>query len=148
MIRRFGTLASVLALSACATVGMSASYVAPLSNQNDAPVLAGGIVSVLNKELPAGRVYVAFDHPEGSDDVRIALNEAMHKGGLLIAPPGQTGQNVHQVHYWITPLDNGDLERVQIDGKTLASVVFDRSTAGGLIMRHPFTVLASEVYGG
>ncbi len=70
-----------------------------------------------------------------------ALASALQHRGFAVAEGGQ-GQSAgaHRLRYLVTPLDNGDLVRLTLDGTVEGARFFVRTTAGGLHSGGPYTV--------
>ena len=74
-----------------------------------------------------------------------AFASALRRSGFAVAEDGQPEPAVaHHVRYLVTPLDNGDLARLTIDGSTEGSRFFARNTADGLQAGGPFTVTQTD----
>jgi hypothetical protein len=87
--------------------------------------------------------------PTPSDQARNALTpslaSALRRHGFAVAEDGQTvPSGAHRLRYLVTPLDNGDLMRLTLDGATEGSRFFVRNSAGGLQSGGPFTVTQAE----
>lgn len=145
MIRSFRRALPCLAalLTGCA-FGPNNSYVAPLQQPADANVLANGMAAFVAMQLPAASSTVALD-PTPSEQARNsltpALASALRRRGFAVAEDGQTvPSGAHRLRYLVTPLDNGDLVRLTLDGATEGSRFFVRNSAGGLQSGGPFMV--------
>ncbi|MGH7071566.1 MAG: hypothetical protein ACREFO_16355, partial [Acetobacteraceae bacterium] len=119
--------------------GPNSSYVAPLQQPADAHVLANGMAAFVAMRFPAGSSTVVLD-PTPSDQARNsltpALASALRRRGFAIAEDGQpVPAGAHHLRYLVTPLDNGDLVRLTLDGATEGSRFFVRNTAGGAARR-------------
>ena len=138
---------AVAALSACA-VGPNTSYVAPLRQPADAQVLADGMAEFVAMRLPAASSTVILD-PTPSDQAGTALTPAfaaaLRRRGFAVAEHGDSPlQSAHHVRYLVTPLDNGDLVRLTLDGNTQGARFFVHNASGELQAGGPFTVLQAE----
>ena len=136
---------AVIALGAC-TVGPNSSYVGPIDAPADAQVLAAGMADFMAGRLPAASTIVALDPiapGQAGNAVTPALVTALRERGFAIANEHQAGMpGSHRLRYWVTPLDNGDLVRLTVDG-TEASRFFVRNTAGTLQAAGPYMVRLS-----
>jgi hypothetical protein len=135
------------ALAAC-TVGPNTSYVSQLQQPADVDVLANGMAEFVSMRLPAASSTVVLD-PTPSDQsgnaFTAAFASALRGSGFAVADDGQpVPAGAHHVRYLVTPLDNGDLARLTIDGSTEGSRFFVRNTAGGLQAGGPFTMTQTE----
>jgi hypothetical protein len=143
----FGSLAPVLlamsVLAAC-TLDPGSSYVGRLETPADAQILAAGMVDFVVAQLPAASSTVMLD-PTPVDQVGNALTPAfaaaLRDRGFAVADTTQVdAPSMHHIRYLVTPLDNGELVRVSIDGGAEASRFFVRNTAGDLQAGGPFTI--------
>jgi len=146
MIRSARFALSLLAaalLAACAT-GMDASYVGRLSGPDDVHTLAVGMAEFVSMELPAASSTVALDPtpPEQANNTLTpAFGAALRSHGFAMADAtGGAAPSAHHLRYWVTPLDNGDLVRLSIDGRAEGARFFVRNTYGALQSGGPFTV--------
>ena len=78
------TLGLLAALGACATTGMQASYVAPLSSDNDEDVVASDIAAFVADQMPAGTAKVVVYPAPGNDTLVPKLLPALQAQGLVI----------------------------------------------------------------
>jgi len=146
-LRRFALPCLAALLTGC-SFGPNSSYVAQLQQPTDAQVLAKGIAAFVAMRLPAASSTVALD-PTPSDQARNsltpALASALRRRGFAVAENGQpVAASTHHLRYLVTPLDNGDLVRLTLDGATEGSRFFVRNSAGGLQSGGPFTVTQAE----
>lgn len=146
MIRalRFPLSLLAAALSAACATGMDASYVGRLAGPGDAHALAAGMADFVSMELPAASSTVALD-PTPPEQANNALTPAfaatLRAHGFAVADAtGHAGPSAHHVRYWVAPLDNGDLVRLSIDGRTEGARFFVRNAYGALQGGGPFTV--------
>ena len=136
---------AVITLGAC-VAGPNSSYVGPIDAPADAQVLAAGMADFMAARLPAASTTIALD-PTAAGQAGNALTPvlvtALRERGFAIANEHQAGMpGSHRVRYRVTPLDNGDLVRLTVDG-TEASRFFARNTAGTLQAGGPYTVRLS-----
>ena len=135
------------ALAAC-TVGPNTSYVAQLQQPADVDALANGTAEFVSMRLPAASSTVVLDPtPSGQSGnaFTTAFASALLRSGFAVAEDGQPGPaGAHHVRYLVTPLDNGDLVRLTIDGRTEGSRFFVRNTVGGLQAGGPFNMTQTE----
>lgn len=131
-------------LAACA-FGSGNSYVAPFGAPADADVLARDMADFVSGQLPAGSGTVVLEptpSAQAGNPLTPVLVAALRDRGFAVtdtAEPG--GPSAHRIRYLVTPIDNGDLLRVTIDGGNAeASRFFVRNRAGGLQAGGPFTV--------
>lgn len=131
-------------LAACA-LGPGGSYVSRLGTPADAQVLAASMVEFVATKLPAASSAVVLDPtPSGQagNPVTPAFVAALRDRGFAVADDRQARTaGAYRIRYLVTPLDNGDLVRVSIDGRAEASRFFVRNSAGRLQVGGPFTVL-------
>ena len=146
MIRALPFALSLLAaalMAACAT-GMDASYVGRLSGPGDVHALAVDMAEFVSMELPAASSTVALDPtpPEQANNALApAFAAALRSYGFAVADgTGGARPSAHRVRYWVTPLDNGALLRLSIDGRTEGARFFVRNAYGALQGGGPFTV--------
>jgi hypothetical protein len=130
-------------LVSCA-IGPDSSYVGELAAPGDAQILAAAMVEFVATQLPAGSTTIALD-PTPADQAGNALTPsftaALRRRGFAAADDRQAlAQAAHHVRYWVAPLDNGDLVRLSIDGRTEASRFFARNGRSGLQAGGPFMV--------
>lgn len=133
---------AAVSLSACVT-GMDASFVGRLSAPGDVHTLAGGMAEFVAMELPAASSTVALN-PTPSEQANNALPPAfsamLRSRGFAVSDATGAGPSAHHVRYWVTPLDNGYLVRLSIDGRTEGARFFMRNAYGTLESGGPFTV--------
>lgn len=145
-VLRLAPLLMACGLAACA-VGPDTSYVSSLSAPADASVIAAGIASFMQTQLPAASTTLILD-PTPSDQASNVLTPALasslrQKGFGVVQGTAPAG--THTLRYWVTALDaSGELVRLRIDGRKEASRFFVRNTVGGLQSGGPFTVLQME----
>jgi hypothetical protein len=146
MIRSMPAALSLLAaasLVSCA-IGSDSSYVGELAALGDAQILAAGMVEFVATQLSAGSSTIALD-PTPADQASNVLTPlftaALRRRGFAVADDRHAlAPAEHHLRYWVTPLDNGDLVRLSIDGRTEASRFFVRNSRSGLQAGGPFTV--------
>ncbi len=152
MIRPVNLLASLLAcagLAACAGSPAS-SYVAPLTAAADAQTLAVGISDFLASSLPAASTTLALEPPsldQSGNALTPALADALRRRGFATVEAGGDValSGARRLRYWVTPMDNGDLVRLTIDGGAIqGNRFFARNSGGSLQAGGPFTVLGVE----
>lgn len=143
-------LAAPALLAACA-LNPGGSYVGRIGTAGNAQVLAASMARFVATKLPAASTTVMLDPtPSGqaSNFVTPALVTDLRNRGFAIADGRQrSSAAVHRIRYLVTPLANGDLVRVSIDGGTQASRFFVRSSTGALQAGGPLTVLDSAAAG-
>ncbi len=132
-------------LSGCA-YDPGSSYVEPLTAPADATILASAITEFVSMRLPAARTAVilqATSDGQASNAVTPLLTDDLRRRGFALVADGTSG--AHRVRYLVTPLDQGDLLRLSLDGgSTEASRFFVRNTAGALQAGGPFTIRTTE----
>lgn len=135
------------ALVAGCAIGPNVSFVSGVQRSSDARVLGRGVAEFAAARLPDGGT-IALDPPisgQAGNAVTPVLTAALRRRGFGVvegkapAPPG-----AHRLRYLVTPLDNGDLVRVTLDGSTSGARFFARNTAGGLQAGGPYTVTQAE----
>ncbi len=143
---RLAPLLMACGLAACA-VGSDTSYVSSLSAPADASVIAAGIASFMQTQLPAASTTLILDptpSDQASNILTPALASSLRQKGFGVVQ-GEAPSGAHTLRYWVTALDaSGELVRLRIDGRKEASRFFVRNTAGGLQSGGPFTVLQME----
>ena len=134
------TLGLLAALGACATTGMQASYVAPLSSDNDEDAVASDIAAFVADQMPAGTAKVVVYPAPGNDTLVPKLLPALQAQGLVIeAGKNASAPDVHQLRYQVDPLEQGELVRIELDRSTAAQLL-TRDSAGSLEPSGPFTL--------
>lgn len=140
-------LVAVVALSGCA-IGPDTSYVGEFRQPDDAGVVATAMAEFVSMRLPGAPGVLALD-PTPSDEVRNALTpafaSALRRCGFTVG--GNTRPydgTTHRIRYLVTPLDDGILARLTIDGTTEGSQFFARMAGRGLQPSGPFTVTEAE----
>ena len=132
-------------LSACA-YDPDSSYVEPLTAPADATILASAMTKFVSARLPAAQtalILQATSDGQASNAVTLLLTDDLRKRGFALVVDGTAG--AHRVRYLVTPLDQGDLVRLSLDGgSTEASRFFVRNTAGTLQVGGPFTIRTTE----
>lgn len=137
------------ALSGCASVRPSMSYVAPEVTASDASKLAADAAHWLAKPLPPAQTTIVLDPPassaQQSDVMTPAMLEQLRATGYgVVQVPRQQGKDTPPlegvpVRYLVSPLDTGVLMRLQYQGVEAARF-YPRSTDGSLVEAAPFTV--------
>ena len=132
-------------LSGCA-YDPDGSYVEPLTAPADATVLAGAMTEFVSMRLPAARnalILQVTSAGQASNAVTPLLTDDLRRRGFALVADGTEG--AHRVRYLVTPLDQGDLVRLSLDGgNTEASRFFVRTMAGALQAGGPFTIRMTE----
>lgn len=140
---------AVVALMACALAacafGSGNSYVAFFGTPKDADVLARDMADFVAGQIPAdsGTVFLEpTPSAQASNPLTPAFVAALRDRGFAVADTADAGgPGAHRIRYLLTPIDDGDLLRVTIDGGSAeASRFFVRNSAGGLQPGGPFTV--------
>jgi hypothetical protein len=129
------------ALAGCAADG--GSYVAGLGAPDDARAVAADLVEFVAGQLPATTTTLALDPTPGDQADNVFTPEfadALRRRGFALADANEGAAQVHHVRYLVTPLDNGDLIRLSINGDTEATRFFARNSAGALQPGGPFLV--------
>lgn len=143
-------LAAPTFLAACA-LNPDGSYVSRISTSGNAQVLAASMAEFVAARLPAASTTVmlaATPSGQAGNLVTPALVADLRERGFAIAGGGQGGSaDVHRIRYLVTPLGDGDLVRVSIDGGAQASRFFVRSSTGELQAGGPQTVLDAAAAG-
>lgn len=141
----------VLAGSLAACAGSpSSSYVALLAGPTDAQIIAGEITEFVALSLPATSTTLALEAPvseHASNALTPALTASLRRRGFAtVDVEGEnTPAGARRMRYRVTPMDEGDLVRLTIDGGAIQSSRFlARNTAGQLQPGGPFTVLGVE----
>lgn len=152
MIRPVRVLAPLLlasGLAACAG-NPATSYVAPLTGPTDAQIIAGEITDFMALSLPAATTTLALEAPaadQSSNTLTPILTAALRRRGFATVDFDEdaSSSGVRRMRYQVTPMDNGDLVRLTIDGGAIQSSRFlARNSAGSLQAGGPFTVLGVE----
>ena len=139
-MRAFRVLGLALTLGACAT-GVP-SYVA-LSSDSDATIVADDVAAFVADQMPAGAAKIAvYVAPGGNDTFAPKLMAALQAQDMTIeSGSGATAPGVHQLRYQIDRLGQGELVRIELDGRTAAQLL-TRDGAGSLEPSGPFTLRA------
>lgn len=152
MIRPVRVLAPLIlagSLAACAG-SPSSSYVAPLAGPTDAQIIAGEITDFMALSLPAASTTLALEAPvseHASNALTPVLTAALRRRGFATVDiEGEdTPAGARRMRYRVTPMDEGDLVRLTIDGGAIQGSRFlARNSAGYLQAGGPFTVLGVE----
>jgi len=118
-----------LLLAGCDAAWPSGSYVSV--NARDAARLAPAVADYLASALPS-HATVALAPAQPGDPMTPVLAEALSHDGITPAPTGRP------VQYVVTPLDDGVLLHIALDGgSTAASRYFVRSPDGSLTAAGP-----------
>jgi hypothetical protein len=145
-LRLLSALAVTGSVAACA-IGPSTSYVAPFPSPNDVRVIAMGIGAYLGSRFPAtSTTIILYPTPtnQAANDLTPLLTAELRHREFTLASASLPG--AHTLRYWVTPLDSsGELVRLTIDGRELASAFYARNTIGNLQAYGPFTVMQVEV---
>ena len=104
---RLATLLMACGLAACA-VGPDTSYVSSLSAPADASVIAAGIASFMQTQLPAASTTLILD-PTPSDQwasnvLTPALASSLRQKGFGVVQ-GTAPSGAHTLRYWVTAFD-------------------------------------------
>lgn len=140
-------LLAAISVSGC-TIGPNTSYVGAIGLPADGEAVATAMAEFVSMSLPGAPGVLVLD-PTPSDQASNALTpafaSALRRCGFTIGDGSQLlGSNTHRIRYVVTPLDNGVLARLTIDGTTEASRFFLRDAGGGLQPGGPFTVTQVE----
>jgi hypothetical protein len=138
-MRRVASLVLLAGLAACATNGPSTSYVAAVDSEADAKQLAGAAAEFAARKLPASSTVSLDPVPDGQSKNALtpAICEALKGRGFIVAD-----RSHHFLRYLATPLGDGDLLRLSLDG-TEVSRFFIRSDKG-LQPGGPFTLRQAD----
>jgi len=145
ILRSLSALGVAGGVAACA-VGPSTSYVSPFSSPSDSRVIAMGIGEYLGSQFPATSTTI-FLYPtaanQAANELTPVLTADLRHRGFAVASTSSLG--AHTLRYWVTPLDSsGELGRLTIDGREVASAFYARNTMGNLQAYGPFTVVRME----
>ncbi len=140
-------LLTITLVPGCA-VGPNTSYVGKLRQPADSEAVATAMAEFVSTSLPGAPGVLMLD-PTPSDQASNALTpafaSALRRCGFTIGAGSQPlGSNTHRIRYLVTPLDNGVLARLTIDGTTEGSRFFTRNSSGTLQPGGPFTVTQAE----
>jgi hypothetical protein len=140
-------LLAVIFISGCA-IGPNTSYVGSLGQPVNGEAVATAMAEFVSMSLPGAPGVVMLD-PTPSDQASNALTpafaSALHRCGFTISSSSQLlSGTAHRIRYLVTPLDDGVLARLTIDGNTEGSRYFSRDARGGLQPGGPFTVTQAE----
>jgi hypothetical protein len=144
-LRSLSALAVVGSVAACA-IGPSTSYVSQFPSANDGRVIAMGIGEYLGSRFPATSTTIIL-YPTAANQAANELTplltaDLQHRG---FAMASSASSAAHTLRYWVTPLDSsGELVRLTIDGREVASAFYARNTVGNLQAYGPFTVMQKE----
>lgn len=115
-------------------------------------VLAYSVCAFVSDRLPPrSTISLAPAVPgEGSEAVTPILVAALRQQHLTVLEPGSSIRSsldptsAHRLDYHVTPLDNGVLVSVMLDGTVQGARVYERNTADLLQARGPFTEVQVE----
>lgn len=144
-VERLGAVFVMAGSVAACGLGSGSSYVGRVETAADAKVLAGAMADFVAGRLPAGSSAVVLDPTpsvQSANALTPAFVAALRDRGFAVATASQArAPGTHDVRYFVTRLDNGDLLRVTIDrGAAEAAQFFVRNSAGDLQAGGPFTV--------
>lgn len=146
LARRALPFAAAALLSACA-LDPNSSYVTQVQHPTDPFVLGHVVADFAALRLPA-RSAIALDptpEDQAGNAVTPALARALRERGFAVVEGNQPAPaGAHRLRYLVTPLDNGDLVRLTLDGSTQGARFLVRNTAGGLQSGGPFTMTQAE----
>jgi len=141
-----GVLA-MLAVSGC-SIGPNTSYVGEIGQPMDAGPVAAGMAEFVSMSLPGAPGVLLLDptpRDQASNTLTPSFAAALRRHGLTIGDGSRPlAWSTHRVRYLVTPLDNGVLARLTIDGTTDGAQFFVRNTGGSLQPGGPFTVTQME----
>lgn len=140
-------LLAAISVSGCA-IGANTSYVGTIGQPVDGEAVATTMAEFVSMRLPGAPGVLVLD-PTPSDQASNALTpafaSALRRCGFTIGDGSQPlGSNTHRIRYLVTPLDDGVLARLTIDGTTEGSRFFTRNSGGSLQPGGPFTVTQAE----
>ena len=93
---------------------MQASYVAPLSSDNDEDAVASDIAAFVADQMPAGTAKVVVYPAPGNDTLVPKLLPALQAQGLVVeAGKNASASDVYQLRYQVDPLEQGELVRIE-----------------------------------
>lgn len=152
MLRAVLVTSSILAGSAGCAAAPDQSAVATVDGTFNAMVLGYSMSAFVGGRLPPrSTIYLAPPAPgEGSKAVTSILVTALRQQHLTVTEPGTSDGpppnaiGAHRVGYRLTPLDNGLLVRVMLDGTMQGARAYERNTADLLQPRGPFSTFQVE----
>ena len=138
---------AVIAVSGC-SIAPNTSYVGEFGPAVDAGAVTTAMAEFVSMSLPGAPGIIVLD-PTPADQARNTLTPlfaaALRRYGFTIGDTSRPlAGTTHRVRYLVTPLDNGVLARLTIDGTTEAAQFFVRNTRGSLRPGGPFTVTQAE----
>ena len=138
MTRALPLLLAGLALTACAD---NRSYVAPGQGPADARALANGVADFVSQRLRTPHATVMLAPAQTDNDVTEEIIAALKRRGFGVTTAGTDAAAGQPLRYLVTPLDDGDLLRMRLEGVASGARFFARGP-GGLQPSGPFTVTA------
>jgi len=134
---------TVIAVSGC-SIGPNTSYVGEFGQPVDAGAVATAMAEFVSMNLLGAPGVLVID-PTPSDQARNTLTPsfgvALRRYGFNVGDGRRPlAGTVHRVRYLVTPLDNGVLARLTIDGTTEGARFFVRNAGGSLQPGGPFTM--------
>jgi len=138
---------AVIAVSGCA-IGPNTSYVGNFGPPADARALATAMAEFVSMRLPGPPGVLVLDptpRDQASNTLTPSFAAALRRYGFHMGAGSRPlAGTAHRVRYLVTPLDNGALARLTIDGTTDGAQFFVRNAGGSLQPGGPFTVTQME----
>jgi len=125
---------TVISVSGCA-IGPNTSYVGNFGPPGDAGAVATAMAEFVSMNLPRAARGVLVLDPTPANQARNTLtpmfDAALRRYGFTIGDGSRPlAGTTHRVRYLVTPLDNGALARLSIDGTTEGAQFLVRNSGG------------------
>jgi len=138
---------AMLAVSGCA-IGPNTSYVGEIGPPGDAGAVASAMAEFVSMSLPGAPGVLLLDptpRDQASNTLTPSFAAALRRYGFTFSDRSRPlDWSTHRVRYLVTPLDNGVLARLTIDGTTDGAQFFVRNRGGRLQPGGPFTATQAE----
>jgi hypothetical protein len=138
---------AVICVSGCA-LGPNTSYVGEFGQPVDAQAVATAMAELVSMSLAGAPGVLALDptpFDQAGNTLTPSFAAALRRSGFTIGDGSRSlAGTMHRVRYLVTPLDNGVLARLTIDGTTEGAQFFARNAGGSLQPGGPFTVRRVE----
>jgi len=134
---------AVISVSGCA-LSPNRSYVGEFGQPADAEAVATAMAEFVSLNLPGAPGVLVLDptpSDQASNTFTPSFAAALRRCGFSMGDAGRPlAGATHRVRYLVTPLDNGALARLTIDGTTEGAQFFVRNPGGRLQPGGRFTV--------
>ena len=138
---------TVIAVSGCA-LSANTSYVGQFGQPVEAGAVAIAMAKFVSMSLPGSPGVLLLDPTpanQASNTLTPTFAAALRRCGFTVGDGRRPlAGTTHRLRYLVTPLDNGVLARLTIDGTIEGAQFFVRSRGGSLQPGGPFTVTQME----